>query len=248
MNFKKVLLILLISAVSSQAFGKNDFLDSLFKKQAVKSQKRWTLSNWIVTKQKVNLMDMWLAANTDKSNLFEFVVSGNISSYENTLKSGLPANPVEGDVSRAGVTAYVSIIGLQYEQVEDKEVGLSSQFSSVNLRLLGFAEQGTNLTLHYGKRDINDKISSLKYSNNFWGGSLSLYLMSFVGIKGSFSTFMPTTLSSGLDLEATRATYGLFAELGFVRVFGNLYSEVTKVSDGSQTTQDGIETGLKLYF
>ncbi len=219
----------------------------IIKKQEKKRQERWSLASWYETKEKIRLMDMWLALHTSSS-LYEFFVGGDTATVD--VQSDLIEDSSHV-IQRGEVGAYASIFGLQvqYEDLAQVETGWKGSF---HFRLLGTAVQNTNLTLMYGVRNRNDHSNAQEYRNHFAGASMTLYLHRVFGIEGRYQVYFPNSSKEGFTLEGTRTEASLFLDYSLLRIYGTWFEEPLTYFSGSDSlgkiTRRGVLGGLRLFF
>jgi hypothetical protein len=207
----------------------------VIKKQEEKAKTGWNLSDWLATRDKMRLMDLWLALHSPTP--YEFFVGG---SYW-LIGTGSQKNAL-----RVQAAAYASIFGLEYQR------GFSSLAESLyffHLRIFGFHAQGTNITLQTGIRS-SDEPSVARSA--FAGVGMSIYLARFFGIDGFYRHYFASVPSSaGYAVSGSHAEGGAFIDFKFFRIFGNyFYRPETTVRPGTTSNQSivGANLGMKLFF
>jgi len=206
---------------------------------------RWTLGDWMSQKQKIRLMDQWLAVNR-QSQMFELNFEGGQSQYDLTIGGTRTSQ----DVTRFSGQLWISIFGLQYIKEESDE-DWESQSYQFNIRLLGQSTQSTNLTAFYGVRTWDDANPIYDYENQFAGARLNLYIVSFFGIEGLYRKDLSATDSSQREVEGERTEYGVFFDLSFVRIYGNAFVDKTTITTAGVpqiVKRDGFDAGFRIYF
>ena len=225
------------------SLARNAYIESLNKKADVKKKTRWTLADWFETKNKVHLMDKWLAANSS-ANLFEFYLSYSNYDYKQT-QSIIPAVDEYRDNSSAyAIAGFLSIFGIKAEQSSDK-ISIHNQYE-ILLRILGDAEQSSRLNIFYGRDHQNSRQVDENSSDDFWGAELRLYLLSFLSLEGRFQKYLKNEMNdSGWDLIST---YGLNVDLGPFQMFGLWSASDTGSNSINEIQREGIKYGLRMYF
>jgi hypothetical protein len=196
----------------------DEFYTFVVKKQEEKARSRWTLSEWLETKDRMRLMDLWLAMNSPSP--YEFFV-GAVHRMPETRSGVSPSTAVQA-------AAYASIFGLGFERGVSSDSTTSAEFL---LRVLGYHVQGTQLTLQAGLRSRDSE------RNPYAGFSLSIYLARHFGFDGLFRRQLqpdPSTLMEG----------GAFIDFNFLRVFMNVGK--TAVDSGASSSQTSL--GLRFFF
>lgn len=202
----------------------DDVYTVIVKKQEEKKKARWSLSDWLETKEKIRLMDMWLALHTPSP--FEFYTgldyrTGSIAGSSDTGWGGEFA-------------AYASIfgIGAQYESFQE------SRFHALfRVRIFGYHEQSTHIVLEGGlKQEIDGPRSPLM------GAKLALYLHKYFGVEGLYRHYFDSASGSGAFLPASNRFEGsAFIDFSFLRVYGTYFSEPI-------STRTGSKFGLRFFF
>lgn len=220
----------------------------IIKKQEKKRQERWSLASWYDTKEKIRLMDMWLALHSSTS-LYEFFVGGDTATLESTLDSGTQFQPQI--MNRAQLGAYASIFGLQaqYFDFKNQSYGWNPSF---HIRVLGTSVQNTNLTLEYGLRNRVDFNFADKFNNHFAGTSLTLYIQKVFGIESLYRYYFPKSSNNYKSLEGQLVEATLFIDYSFLRVYGTFFEESLILTSlnliKTNVRYSGIFAGLKFFF
>ncbi|MCM2323514.1 MAG: hypothetical protein NDJ90_09660 [Oligoflexia bacterium] len=188
----------------------DDVYTVVVKKQEAKAQRRWSLAEWLETKEKIKLMDMWLALHTPSP--FEFALSGDYRTG-----SG-PGGNFTG--WSASALAFATIFGLeaQFERAPQ-----SRYHGLFHFRILGYSDQGTHITLQGGLRGIGGHRAPLA------GVRTSLYLARFFGIEGLYRHYFE---SAGPE---RRYEAGAFIDFRYLRVYGGAYFEPLPVRSSGAT-------------
>jgi hypothetical protein len=210
--------------------------DILKQKQEAKKVSKWSLSEWLSTKNNMKLMDFWLALHSPSP--FEFELAGDY------MWAGF------GGVNSTGygfqVAAFASIFGLEFQW---EQVDLLRMHGIFHFRFFGLHDQGTNMTLNLGLRSQNEGGG---YRNFFLGGSLTLYVGSFFGIEGLYQYYFDAQAANGtLTVSGMRYHAGAFIEFGFFRVFGRFFFETDWKTQGglpSSYSRSGSMLGAKIFL
>jgi hypothetical protein len=239
------LTLMLVPNQSSRA--ESDVYEVVVKKQEKKKSSRWTLQEWLATKERIRWMDLWLALHSSV-NPFEFYLGATRgqTEYSNDSNPGLE----DFDSLQFHGAAYASITGLEaymdQESGDDKRKG--GQF---NLRVFGNAHQSTHLNLFYGYEQWT--IQSNDYERPYWGGQLQLYLTQFFGIRGNYRKFNEDESASGSFIEGNKLKLGAFIDFAFFQVFGEWEQSEHKTWTASDLTRSPLERetlsiGARLFF
>lgn len=220
-----ILALISIFTLSQNTSQADEVYTFVIKKQEQKKATRWSLAEWLETKDRMRLMDLWLALHTPTP--FEFYISGFHQNLDSNLRR--ESTGLNGELA-----AYATIFGL----------GLRKEFYGRNdweglfhLRLFGFHSQGTNLTLHAG---FKGPIGSGDSRNTILGGSINFYLAKFFGIEMLYHHYFDPTSGNRPEPSQTRFEGGAFIDFSFVRVFGDLIRESAKGT--------GYKVGARIYF
>ncbi|MFZ8933146.1 MAG: hypothetical protein ACO20H_03320 [Bacteriovoracaceae bacterium] len=243
-----ILFIILFWSFSLNAF--EGAYTVVVQKQQQKAQTRWTLSDWLLTKKKMALMDQWLALHSSYE-IFEWVLGWN----EGGVKVSSTEQPAAFEYfSRQFYSEiFVYFLGIGYEDSYAR-----NQFRDLSyiakLRILGTNTQTTHFNLIYGYRKLNET-SYGKFDQDFFGVSGALYLLPFLGIKSSFYKYMKSKKHPvGFSLTGEKFSYSPFIELGPIRFTLDLYKEnfyfnaLSNSLTDNKKTQKGVHLGVSLIF
>ncbi len=232
---KKLLSALLFFLISFQSLALAEGVYTVIvKKQQEKKSSRWSLADWLVTKKRIALMDQWLALNSSTT-WFEFIfdyAAGDIDDYQ------------ENSFERFGASLYIKFLGLEYSKNNFTTLDNKNEYK-LNLILLGSSVQSTHIRGFYGKREDST------YSQDLYGGSLTLYIASFLGTELNYTKLKKANSSNDLTtVEGERIEYGVFLELSFLRVYLNNFKENNSFTGIglSPRKDEGTIIGTKLFF
>ncbi|EQC46147.1 hypothetical protein [Bacteriovorax sp. Seq25_V] len=233
-------IIFLISVVGvSPAIKADEIYTVIIKKHEEKQQSRWTLADWLATKQRISLMDQWLALNTE-SNLFEFVLSYDKFNFKQT-RDLTSSSSTEGYFSGK---AFFTFLGLE-GGVGDSQKLFDTDSYNLNLRLLGGSQQSTHLNLQYGVLNAKDELGN-RFSPNFFGVDFELYLLSFLGGNFKYSNSSSES-SNSITYHNRKREYGVFIDIWFLRFYYQK-SINNHFYNGEKINQNGEKIGMALYF
>lgn len=243
----KLQIILLLSVHGQKAWAQcRGCGESPSAKAESKELGRWTLKEWLETKERNRLMDMWLAMHSSV-NSYEFFVAADGAMVKRQVDSG---TPIEQNVQRYSLGAYASIVGLTgiYQRGDGDEQQYGALF---NLRLLGNALQSTQLTLHYGSY-VTEKMGG---AGSFWrlpvmAASLAFYFTKNFGIEGHYWQFATTTQDNGDQVSGFRRELMVFIDYSFFRVRGIMYDETYELLNATPSiyTTSGVLAGCQIFF
>jgi hypothetical protein len=231
--------------------GSGLFSGTQAKQQNVKKH-RWTLAEWLATKERVRLMDQWLAMNTS-SNPYEFYLGGDTISYDLTTTPAGGEDSVEPRrLTRGYFAMFAEIVGLegQYE-VDDKKY--SAWRALFKLRLLGKSAQSTHLTLQYGLKNVKADEDAEGVQTQFAGARMALYLTKHFGIDGLYRYHLPyKSDQTGLEFKGERIEARGFIDFEFFQIYGVWLKESMRYESGvvlqSRQVSSGFGFGARLYF
>ena len=169
--FKHLLMLTLFIAFmpTNRTVRADEIYTFVVKKQEEKQRSRWTLSEWLATRDKMRLMDLWLALHSPSP--YEFFVGGNYG----FIGSGSQTNSI-----RFQAGAYASIFGLELQRSSGT---IREWLYLFHLRIFGFHAQATNITLEAGLRSADKPFVS---RNAVAGIGMSVYLTRFFGLDGLY--------------------------------------------------------------
>lgn len=203
------------------------------KKQEEKRKSGWSLAEWIETRDRMRLMDLWLALHSPSP--YEFFLSGAYFSDQAT-----PGANATG--FKFGVAAYASIFGLSLER-EARE-GTARYDALFNFRIFGHHAQTTNITLQGGLRQVAPGGATSSLRNPVAGVDMTINLTRFFGVQGAYRHYFEAAPNSlGQTYEGNRHDLGAFIDFKFLRVFGNYFK-----SGEEGVTRSGTLFGTKLFF
>jgi hypothetical protein len=224
-----IFLILTPFSAHTVSAAEGDFM-GVGKKQEEKRKTQWSLSEWLETKDRMMLMDLWLAVHTPSP--YEFYLSAD---YD--MRSPVSDSAAATTGYRATFGAFASIFGLEVE----RDSVLSRWNLLFKLRLAGFHNQGTNLTAFAGGRIQSQP-------EHFWspmiGASLVVYFTRFFGAEGQARYYLPSN-SPGLSFSyrGTQMEGSAFIDFNFLRIYGGYM----RYFDDS-LNQFGYQFGTRIFF
>jgi hypothetical protein len=202
------------------------------KKQADKEKNRWTLADWLTTRDKMRMQDLWLSLHSPSP--YEFYLSGNYQM--NQTQGGVTSNAWE-----VAFAAFVTAFGLEFRYELSQVRRMIGVF---DMRLFGSHDQATNLTLQVGLKQ--DELGGESYRNPLAGLSMTVYLAQFFGVEGVYRHYFSSTPSSlGVSLSGDRFQGGAFLDFKFLRIYGDYFNDVETLQAASA---QGVMVGTRLYF
>ncbi len=209
----------------------DDVYTIVVKKQENKDKYRWSLSDWLETRDRMRLQDLWLALNTSAP--YEFYLDGNYQFNQNSPGSAFNA-------SELGLAAFVTIFGLEAKF----DAGIDQHWSGVfDLRVFGFHDQSTHLTFQLGLRSTNSSGGS-SYRNGLGGVKLAIYFARPFGIQALYQHyFSSTSNATGVTYTGDKFQGGVFLEFKFLRLYTDYLLDTETLA-----TTSGFLLGTRIYF
>lgn len=245
----KLLLTIFLTCSASTVFGETvwEYVDRKLEK---KKFKRWSLSSWFYQQEKMALQDQWLAMNIEEDHILtEFYIDYAKSSFDVDTANNTNEEKA-GWTGEAGL--YWGILGLTGRQEAYQDIYTQKE-AAINLRVIGSSQQSTNLTFTYGVRQL-DGDSTENFQQNFYGGDISLYLVSFFGFDGRFRYYnRDLNEQETTELRSQRSQWGAFLDISFIRIFAYQFEEnltFKTMATGAIFEQQikGTATGVRLFF
>ncbi len=247
--FRKIIFLsLILHAAESLAQDKGS-KSGLFQRASQRETKRWTLQEWLETKERNRMMDLWLAINTPSP--YEGMLGlahHNHQTKASPTDTGTSYSHLSGQAS-----AYATLIGLTFEFSKHEKENFNDTSGMLNLRLFGNSIQTTAITLHFGQRTrtINLETGDQVLRNNFGQISLQLYLNKHFGLDGSYRQYLSAKDAVYGDVTGQLSEAGIFIDFKALRIFGSWYQDV-QINNLNQTEtkieRNGIKSGLRIFF
>lgn len=225
---QKIVILFLVSVamLAGPAGRADEVYTFVVKKQEEKAKSRWTLSEWLETRDKIRLMDLWLAMHSPSP--YEFFIDG---AYRFASAPGTGIL----NASRFGFGAYASLVGIELERQGSERTETTGLLS---LRIFGHHVQSTHIALQGGLRMVSGGSS---FRNAMAGGRMAIYLTRYFGVDGSFHhLFQSTPFVDGAIGNQWRA--GAFIDFRFLRVYGEYFGS------SESSVRNGTGLGMKLFF
>jgi hypothetical protein len=209
------------------------------KKQEEKKKVRWSLAEWLDTRDRMRMQDLWLALHSPSPYEFFFGADYRLSDqgeggarYDKSL--------------RLSAAAYATIFGLEAQR---RFSPLEEWLGMFDLRVFGYHQQSTNITLNAGLR-VRD-LAEGRSRNAVLGGAMTVYVNRFCGVDGSYRhQFANTPDGTGTTRSGNSLEAGLFMDFNFVRVYGHYFNDsedITGALTGSGSHSGG-HLGTRFYF
>ena len=252
-RFLMMIFALLLSPSLSLAESSGSSGSSLGQRATNRESKRWTLQEWLDTRDRNRMMDLWLSMNS--ASPYEAMAG---ASYKSYLRDVDVPKTQDSFTSVDGlVTAHAHFVGLTVEYENNVQEKLNDLSGMLNLRLFGDSIQSTYLALHFGQRTrtFTSFTPSRDYKNQFGQVSLQLYLMKSFGIDGFHRIYIPSTNDiSKEDISGSLSEAGLFIDFKALRIFGAAYRDLQIIKSTTSpyaetdTIRAGSRAGVKIYF
>jgi hypothetical protein len=220
----------------------DDVYQIVIKKQDEKAKNRWSLSDWLETRDKMRLQDLWLAIHSPSP--YEFFFGANYQ-WGSVQTGGFSGSSSTGYT--LGFGAYASIFGLV---VDAQDVTDNRWFAAFNLRIFGYHVQSTNITLEGGLRSESPTGSPVAFRNAFAGVKLTIYLARYFGLDGNYRHFFDSTPNpAGYLLTGQSWEANAFIDFNVFRVYGGYFSAPEILAgDYNSDTRAGAQFGFKVFF
>jgi hypothetical protein len=218
-----------VFAFETSAYA-DDSYTFIIKKQEDKKQSRWTLGDWLDTQNKMRTQDMWLAMHSPSP--YEFFLQGGYEFGQSTSGGSYTAG-------NYAAGAFATIFGLEGSYEATLDTRFTAQF---DLRIFGYHDQGTNITLFAGVRGVSNALTS--YRNPILGVRMRVYLARYFGIGALYRHDLDATPSAlSVTDSGNRYEAEAFIDFSFVQIFGNYFSEPETFE-----TRNGFSIGARIYF
>jgi len=225
-HFSVIRLAILLGSLAVGTAHADETYTFVIKKQEEKKNTRWNLADWLVTRDRMRLQDLWLQKHLPSP--FEFYLGGDYRFVQSTKD--------ERD-HRFVAAAYARRMGISIESESEP-----SRFGTyLHFRLLGAHNQSTNLTFHGGMRSQSGPAS---FRSAAAGASLTLYFTNYFGGEATWRRyFAATPNSAGGDFSGTQTEANAFIDFSFLRVYGGILHQPMDAG-----RERGFHLGARLFF
>jgi len=239
----KLIPIFLFLTQTSLLWAQFDVREHLRKQQESREKTRWTLTQWLETKERMKAMDMWLQMMSEPKSPFQFSTSFWYHYHWGKISPSNIQNPSyqkhEAQIELWPINVFNSLLGvrtlnldwgilLNYEQtLFEEKLPSSNQWDdmeiSMGLRFLGDHTQDTSLTAFLGFYQNENHENKEISQGLLLGGHFQLYLLGSLGFdvlyknKGLFTD----TKQQGQKKEIYEASG--FVEVGPLRLRGGYH-------------------------
>lgn len=243
-------LLFSFSAHTQNRASNYDFM----KKAEVREAKRWSLSEWMAQKEKVQMMDLWLAFNSPSP--YEFMIGAVHKPWDDSVDVSSVLTESSGSNFNYELHAYAQIFGLSAEYENSDILKMTDMTGLFNVRILGDSIQNSHMTLHYGLRTREQDIlgTNTRRAEPFAQVSLQMYLTPYFGLDSKYrKSTSQVSVPEAQAAEFSMTEAGIFIDFKAIRIFGAWYEEQNQYlqnsgADPVQETKTGIKSGLKFYF
>lgn len=235
-------IILIFSIIANFVVQADEVYTVIIKRQEEKKASRWTLADWLMTKQRISLMDQWLSLNTE-SNFFDFSISYDKFNFKQTSQN---SNKNYND-SNFNAKFFMSFIGFE-ANIEKLNSNFSSKSYGVDLRLLGSSLQSTHLLLKYGLINTKSTFASndLEFSSKYFELEGNLYLLGFFGISYKYHDTQKSS-KDGSSYDNASTNYGIFLDLWILKFYLEKVNQ-THTYDKQKIRDKGEKIGVSILF
>ncbi len=250
---KSLAILLTLLLTSGPARSEPGTVDYLGKRANNREVKRWTLQEWLETRDRNRMMDLWLSMNS--ASPFEGMVGAAYKSYLREVD--LPKTQDSFTSVDGSVTAQAHLVGLTVEYENNTQEKLNDLTGMLNLRLFGESIQSTYLTLHFGQRtrSYTSALPNRDFKNQFGQVSMQLYLMKYFGIDGFHRIYISTKNDiTNEEMTGALSEIGVFIDFKALRVFGSAYRDTEMIKSTlspygeTNTLRSGSRAGIKIFF
>ncbi|MFK7827957.1 MAG: hypothetical protein AB8G05_27660 [Oligoflexales bacterium] len=140
------------------------------------------------------------------------------------------------------------------------EYNYHHRYNTANLRIFGKTIQDSSMIIKYGEYQNDSTIpaayleqeSNKTYKGNVFGFDMNLYMLSWLGMEGSYLQWGQDQ-SSNLTAKGEHFDYGLYIEISLFRFIGGAFTDKWIYQDKNrgikqEETSVGTFGGLKIHF
>ncbi|MGK5083456.1 hypothetical protein WDW37_09120 [Bdellovibrionota bacterium FG-1] len=234
-----VLLLVIVGGLPTVNATADDVYTFVVKKQEEKAKTRWSIQEWLDTRDRMRLMDLWLAIHSPSP--YEFFFGGSYCIGSLTAGSGFGGL----NFTAAG---YATLFGLEVERESGPDTRYDATF---HFRFFGYHYQATHMRIELGVRTENNGVGA-SFQNPLAGVGFAVYLARKFGIDGRWRhAFSSTPNATGLTFGGDQFRGGAFLDFSFVRIYGDYLYETLNFEATNlvpNAVRSGPELGLKLFF
>ncbi|MGE0173024.1 MAG: hypothetical protein AB7T49_09575 [Oligoflexales bacterium] len=259
-------IVLTLLAVSVPAAAEEVVTHYIVTTQKERQDTRWTLTEWLRIKERMKLMDVWLAMFSDpKKDEFRPELSltyGRSRAEVSSTGSGSSDMELQNLKAQLWLTNLISStvgirtlnIDLGVEGADTKpldtaqasRLGAKVNYVSGNFRIFGKSVQDTSLIVKGGRYTLDE--GDHNRTGAFAGGELCLYLTKWLGIEGTYGAYYSETFFESYDdFNGSYFDYYGFVEVSLLRLFVGKFEQDLQYQGTSQATS-GLIGGIKLHL
>ena len=247
--FRMTLLMSLLFYVAQSNAQDKGSKSGLFQRAAQRETKRWTLQEWLDTKERNRMMDLWLAVNSPSP--YEAMLAFANHGYQTKLAATNTATSYT--TNSAQLSAYATLVGLTFEYNKNEKENFNDLTGLLNFRIFGNSIQTTYLTLHVGQRTrtINQDTEDTVVRQLLGQASLQLYLNKYFGLDGLYRQYSGSNETSLGIVTGSQSEAGIFIDFKALRIFGSWYQDMQiNTLNGTDTRieRNGVKSGIKIFF
>lgn len=250
----------------------------IIQTQEKRESTRWTLTEWMRIKERMKMMDVWLAMNSNSKN-DSFAPELNFT-YENRrgllaqtginndsaiatqqgtaqlfltniLSSTVGVRLLNIDLGFEGGMSQSQPVSVLNESKQDK-----SYYYAGDLRIFGRHIQDSSIVLRLGKYQTSERVSAPlleedSYGGLLLGGALRLYFTPWLGVEGSYTAYGTSdSLKTTSAHSGQHFDYKAFVEVAVIRLSFGVYQERWKHIQASTvvSADRGYVAGLSLLL
>lgn len=221
----------LLAVFASAPARAEDKFTFIIEKQQSKEKGRWSIADWLDTRDKMRVQDVWLSLHSPSP--YEFYLDASYKSGTRTV-----GGSYQGWDFTAAAYAQMFGVELQYQtsNLEPRWLAMA------NFRLVGLYNQATNLTLQGGAKE--ETRGGAQLWNPILGANVTIYLIKQVGLTGLYRHYFAA--AQGVSTNHDRFEAGAFIDFKILRIHADFIVE-TAVLDPSRSF-GGFQLGTRLYF
>lgn len=235
------------SSQEAKAEGDTFIVNIFANRPEQRKQSRWTLSDWMKTKERISMMDMWLAHHGGKTMLPELALSG---FYTFSKQKLIDANGNTSTIDN--VNYYFANMDFYFLPLKLADFGIylnakaiANAWSGINdsvynagtlFRIFGTNIQNSSIVIKFGYNYSEIKIDQFGMSKNFFAGfnvgaDMQLYIIDFLGLRTGINYLPKNNSKNDNRISLSNISYNvkLFLEYKVLKFEGGYYKECNTV-------------------
>ena len=266
--------LILTTLLSQKAFSQKTVFSSTYVIEVQKYRKdtRFTLTEWLRIKERMKLMDVWLAMfSSPKKDRFRPELNLTYGLLNGSLKTDSTDYTEQKKAFKGQLwmtNLITSTIGIKTLNID---LGIEGAVTSTDksephitgsplqkhwalcLRLFGKHSQDSSLILKAGQYESKDSmvIEEKSYEGKLAGAQMSLYVFKWLGLETNYLSFGHETGAFSQKLQGTYQDYLAYIEISLLRLIAGRFLETWQVDaaiERKKTSYEGVYTGLRLQF